>query len=430
MHPSVDAGGPAKISYEPIELDLPFTAILNRRRLTPRNLHHDFVEMLDPDSIERGKLVRSVKELWDDERQRRSARGESGPYDIVDDAPREWDQRPKDKPNWRREPEFRAKVDAKIRDDLKRWQARVGPRGKAEPALESYVDDKERLIERTRTGWLDRVRTTFEQVDAVSHERFEQDERDKYPFGVWAVRGLGLSISARDEAAWLRAGTAEVDMSRLKASQAAGMAARAAQRRRPRDPAAGEDDEDDEMDGDLSDDGDVGGRGRMPPPATRAEALRRSRVAMDRAMQRGREQSVEEGEWEKEPDDREDDEDDDDFWGMQGGTDRFPSRAPSEASYPGADDDDDDEDQPASRRSSVHPASVSPAKRPFTSPGRSKLASSASDGDETVGPSPTKRARVEENKVAQALSAQGGAFGRQAASSMCVGVECLLSSRN
>ncbi|BGP44636.1 DNA polymerase zeta [Rhodotorula kratochvilovae] len=424
MHPSVDAGGPSKISYEALELDLPFTAILNRRRLTPRSLHHDFIERLHPETVERGKLVRSLKEVWEDERQRRSARGEPGPADTADTAPRKWDTRDPLQPVWRREPEFREKVARKVEEDLRRWREKVGPRGRAQPDFATYVDDKERYVEGSKTGWMDAVRTTFEQVDAVSVERFEGDERDKYPFGVWAVKGIGLSISKRDEDAWIRAGTEEVDVGRLRASTAANTAARRTARRRPREAGAEEDDDDDEMDGDDVDsgeDGSDGGGGRMPPPATQAEALARLRRSGrgERIERRGRMASTQEGEWECEPDNREDDDEEDDFWGVDAGTDRAASRAPSEASF--GDGDEDEDDEAASRRSSVHPASVSPVKRPSVSPAKRSLASpskptSAAYEYGAADERPEKRPRGVVNEVVQAMAEQGGAFGRQAAS--------------
>ncbi|GAA6052660.1 hypothetical protein JCM3770_003916 [Rhodotorula araucariae] len=422
MHPSVDAGGPSKISYEALELDLPLTAILNRRRLTPRSLHHDFVELLHPEIVERGKLVRSLKEIWEDERQRRSARGESGPADTADTAPRAWDTRDPLQPIWRREPEFREKVARKVEEDLKRWREKVGPRGKAQPEFATYVDDKERVVDGTKTGWMNAVRTSFEQVDAVSVERFEADERDKYPFGVWAVKGMGLSISKRDEDAWIRAGTEEVDVGRLRASHAANSAARRTARRRPRGTGA-EDGDDDEMDCDDVDSGGEGSEGedgRMPPPATQAEALarlRRSGVA-DRTERRKRMDPTHEGGWERDPDDREDDEEDD-FWGINAGTDRAASRAPSEASF--GDEDEQEGDDSASRRSSVQPASVSPLKRPSVSPAKQSFASPSKPSGTAYEAAVeegrlAKRGRFDTGDAVQTMAEQGGALGKQAES--------------
>ncbi|KWU46737.1 DNA/RNA polymerase, partial [Rhodotorula sp. JG-1b] len=205
-------------SYMRLELDLPVSAIINRRRLTARNLHHDFIEMLHPEQVERGKNVRSVRELWEDEQRRRAARGESGPYDLVDKEPRKWDERPKDAPIWKREPEFRAKVKAQLDDDLRKYRER-----------------KERVIERTQSFWMDRIRTAFEQVDAIYVERFIEDESKNYPFGAWAVRGFGLNST------------------RLK--------------RRPQDQVGGSDDDEGmEADTDLDDDLEDGEHGAPAEP--------------------------------------------------------------------------------------------------------------------------------------------------------------------
>ncbi|GAA5909183.1 hypothetical protein JCM8208_003404 [Rhodotorula glutinis] len=425
LHPLVDAGGPAKISYEALELDLPYTAILNRRVLTPRDLHHDFVELFHPDSVERGKLVRSLKEIWADEARRRAERGETGPADTADTAPREWDERDPAQANWRREPEFRDKVGAKLVDDLRKWREQVGPRGKAQPEFASFVDDTARHARGGNRHWLAKVRTTFEQVDAVSIDRFAQDERDKYEFGAWAVRGIGIPVPKVEEG--------DVDLARLRASTAADSAARRTARRRPQDAAEGEAD-DDEMDGDDFDSGEDeygdgpgqgggggGGRGRggQAPPATQAEALARLRRsgAADRIERRGRMASTQEGEWDREPDDREDEEDEEDnFWGVDAGTDRPASRAPSEASIFGGDDEGDDAED---GRSSLRPESLSPVKR--LTPTKRPLASPVKPGldylnHDHAGERSTKRAKVDEEERVRKMAEQGGEFGKQAAS--------------
>ena len=66
---------PPKDTFSPLEIDILPNHILNRRRLKPRGLHHDFIELLhtplDPDE----KLVPAVAELWEDERRRRMVKG-------------------------------------------------------------------------------------------------------------------------------------------------------------------------------------------------------------------------------------------------------------------------------------------------------------------------------------------------------------------
>lgn len=66
---------PPKDTFTPLEIDVLPHHILNRRRMRPRNLHQDFIELLhkplDPDE----KLVPAVAELWEDERRRRMVKG-------------------------------------------------------------------------------------------------------------------------------------------------------------------------------------------------------------------------------------------------------------------------------------------------------------------------------------------------------------------
>ncbi|TQS35389.1 hypothetical protein Golomagni_04190 [Golovinomyces magnicellulatus] len=62
-----------KTSYCSIEVDLCIQDILNRRKIKPRNLHHDFVECLNP-SEPTERLVHSMAELWKDETRRRKSR--------------------------------------------------------------------------------------------------------------------------------------------------------------------------------------------------------------------------------------------------------------------------------------------------------------------------------------------------------------------
>lgn len=184
---------PSKISYCALELDLPISAILNRHNITPRNIHQDFVELLQPEIIERGKLVNSVKELWDDENRRRSARGDSRLSTTEDPGPeRQWDTRIEDSPIWQSEKELREKVDKIAREDLAKFTSKPGLKD-AVPTFEHFVEDSNDR----ETIWLSKIRTTFEQVDAIFPERMERDERaisdfGGYEFGVWAVRGLGM----------------------------------------------------------------------------------------------------------------------------------------------------------------------------------------------------------------------------------------------
>ena len=66
---------PSKDTFATLEIDILPNQILNRRRLKPRDLHHDFIELLRQPLDPKEKLVPAVAELWEDERRRRSAKG-------------------------------------------------------------------------------------------------------------------------------------------------------------------------------------------------------------------------------------------------------------------------------------------------------------------------------------------------------------------
>jgi DNA polymerase zeta len=66
---------PPRDTYTELEIDVLPHQIMNRNRLTERPLHHDFVELLHQPLDPEEKLVPAMKELWQDERNRRSARG-------------------------------------------------------------------------------------------------------------------------------------------------------------------------------------------------------------------------------------------------------------------------------------------------------------------------------------------------------------------
>ncbi|KAI5480032.1 hypothetical protein MNV49_001997 [Pseudohyphozyma bogoriensis] len=193
IHESDD---PPKISYCTLELDLSVASILNRTRIAPRNLHQDFNEFLHPELVDRGKLVHSVRELWEDERRRCAQRGESGPQEVVERSQREWDEREPGAPVWRSEPTFREKIAKRAEDDLLQFKSRPGFL-KAVPTFENFVSDTAKASS-VKTSWMDLIRTTFEQVDAVHPRRMERDEREEYPFGAWAVRGVGTSVGKGD----------------------------------------------------------------------------------------------------------------------------------------------------------------------------------------------------------------------------------------
>lgn len=187
-HPS---SGPPKISYCTLELDTSVSSILNRHLIAPRTLHSDFAELLRPETIERDKLVHSVKELWDDERRRRRARGESGPEELVDDKVRAWDSRAEGAPVWKSEEGMRDRIAEMAEEDLRKYKAKHG--STKVPCFEEYPT--ERAKEGGQQEWLARIRTTWEQVGAVFPETVRRDRNEAYVFSPWAMRELGVSYA-------------------------------------------------------------------------------------------------------------------------------------------------------------------------------------------------------------------------------------------
>lgn len=66
---------PSKDTTTALEIDILPHQIMNRNRLEQRDLHHDFIELLHKPLEPEEKLVPAMRELWEDERRRRGARG-------------------------------------------------------------------------------------------------------------------------------------------------------------------------------------------------------------------------------------------------------------------------------------------------------------------------------------------------------------------
>lgn len=170
--------------------------------MIPRDLHADFVELLRPEEVQKGKLVNSVKELWDDENRRRLAKGGSRLFegeelgsarDIDLGITREWES----------EEKLRIDMEIRAKEDLRTFKSKITRGGissdtkdkkkKLSPELDSYVETIEDLDEQEQ-DWKDQIRTTFESVDSVYPTRMKLDEINKYPFGAWAVHSSKNSI--------------------------------------------------------------------------------------------------------------------------------------------------------------------------------------------------------------------------------------------
>ncbi|KAK4700567.1 hypothetical protein P7C70_g5677, partial [Phenoliferia sp. Uapishka_3] len=205
LHPTSGAA-PPKNSHCPLEIDLHVGSILNRLVTPERTLHHDFHSPVDNPNIfvggEKVKLVDSVRELWEDERKRREARGEKGPTDSQqdDEDKRDWDTRDPAVSIWQSEDDLRDRLATIADSDLNAWRSKhagLNTEGKPrkEPELEKWVEEEMRG-RGVKKGWLAMIKTTYEQVDAVFHERWEKDEREEYVFAAWAIKGLGPRAGA------------------------------------------------------------------------------------------------------------------------------------------------------------------------------------------------------------------------------------------
>ncbi len=123
----------------PLELDVAAHQILNRHRLSPRDVHHQLTIPAPPLSAE--PVVLSVRELWDDERERRLARG-LAPTPVV---PRDVSERSRGAgADWVQE--------ARWWDELRKKISR-------EKDIEQPLKDD--------AGWERWVMTTFESVEAL-----------------------------------------------------------------------------------------------------------------------------------------------------------------------------------------------------------------------------------------------------------------------
>ena len=211
--------GPEKVSFCALELDCSVAGIRNRHAVLARALHHDFVEYSnataaaarnssrsgggagtrdksntnEPATRSVERLVTSVDELWQDERARRKLHGDKGPSAISDSAPRDWDTRDARAPVWSSEPVLRQVLETKALKDARDFRERH----EHFPNFGSFVrdaalDSRKGGDAPSRLAWLGHIRTAFEQVDAIFPRRMAQDELARYPFGAWAVRGIGI----------------------------------------------------------------------------------------------------------------------------------------------------------------------------------------------------------------------------------------------
>lgn len=106
-----------RLSYCSIEIDVQVQDIMNRRAVTPRLLHHDFIERRSP--LPTGmKFVQSMAELWKDENRRRGINGQS--LDYVAPLSADWRST---NGGWIHEEEYKEKI-AELIDDERRKLSR------------------------------------------------------------------------------------------------------------------------------------------------------------------------------------------------------------------------------------------------------------------------------------------------------------------
>lgn len=182
---------------------MPAQSIMNRRKIEQRSLHHDFLERLHPSqSSGEAKLVQALRELWDDEHRRRRGQGRPPPPTApkgMYGPPREHDHYGKEEKRWRETADLEPKLDERAEESLKDLRAAMGL-PKKDATFDSWVGDyylmRAREVgytdARTYKYWLSQIRTAFEQTDAIFDDRLIEDEESEYPFGAWAVRGVGI----------------------------------------------------------------------------------------------------------------------------------------------------------------------------------------------------------------------------------------------
>lgn len=166
-----------KTSYCTLEIDCHVSAIMNRHIVQERSLHDDFHELVGNPIFGDEKLVHSVKELWEDERRRRQARGMTGPHEVSESGPSSQRIYGKgEQPEWAMEPDYRQQIKALVDQDLRK---------RAETRFESFVKPQSHLS--------NLIPTTFQAIEAIHISTWIRDETNENPFGVWAINGIGIS---------------------------------------------------------------------------------------------------------------------------------------------------------------------------------------------------------------------------------------------
>ena len=206
---------PPRIAHSVLEFDIHVSWILNRHRIKERNLHADFTEYLDKPIPDDFKFVHSVRELWEDEKRRRKQRGLDGPMEVSENSaeellggltagPRSIDNDVRmfgigTQPPWKTYSESQVLFDGLVAEDQKAY-AKKNP-GRPSPDYQTFAK-KER-----KGGFMEKIRTSFQSVEALFEETMVRDEEEENPFGAWSVKGIGVSVGRGG-----RERTADVDV--------------------------------------------------------------------------------------------------------------------------------------------------------------------------------------------------------------------------
>lgn len=150
-------------------------------------MHENFNELLGKSIPDDEKLVHSVKELWEDERRRRQARGMPGPHPVRESGSSSQRVYSKgEQPEWAMESDFRQQIATLVEQDSRKGNQRVtGGVNRLEPRFESFVKPENNLSKL--------IPTAFQAVEAIHISRWIRDEADENPFGVWAIHGIGIA---------------------------------------------------------------------------------------------------------------------------------------------------------------------------------------------------------------------------------------------
>lgn len=208
LYADADAS-PPRVAHSALEFDIHVSWILNRHRIKERNLHADFTEYLNKPIPDDFKFVHSVRELWEDEKRRRKAKGLAGPMEVSENSaeellgglsagPRSIDADVRmfgigTQPPWKTYSESQALFDELVAKD----QRAYAEKNTAKP----HPDYLTFARKEKKGGYMEKIRTSFQSVEALFEETMLKDEAEGNPFGAWAVRGMGVAVHQDGRAA-------------------------------------------------------------------------------------------------------------------------------------------------------------------------------------------------------------------------------------